>query len=118
MTTRKRIAQNENAPEEDTSSGRPAANVVPIKRRRRMARPAEPSSSRKNAGPAAPRRLDTITALLSRDQGATIAELTEATGWQPHSVRGAIAGALRKRGLAIISETDGQVRRYRAPQTL
>ena len=30
----------------------------------------------------------TIVALLRRKEGATLADLTKATGWQPHSVRG------------------------------
>ena len=42
--------------------------------------------------------------LLSRKTGATIAEAVAATGWQPHSIRGAISGALKKKlGLAIAS---------------
>jgi hypothetical protein len=40
--------------------------------------------------------------------------MVEATGWQQHSVRGALAGALKKRGLAITSEKVDGVRRYRA----
>ncbi len=44
--------------------------------------------------------------LLKRKKGATIGEIVEATGWQPHSVRGAISGALKKKlGLAVTSET-------------
>ena len=52
---------------------------------------------------------------LSRAKGATLAELVEATGWQPHSVRGAISGTLRKKlGLAVTSETtDNRGRVYR-----
>src|SRR5207247_5681114 len=43
--------------------------------------------------------------LLGRDNGATIAELVEATRWQPHSIRGAISGTLKKKlGLAIATE--------------
>ncbi len=43
--------------------------------------------------------------LLKRKKGATIDEAIEATGWQPHSVRGAISGALKKKlGLAVTSE--------------
>ena len=33
-----------------------------------------------------------LVAMLRRDQGATIAEVVAATGWQPHTVRGAFAG--------------------------
>ena len=48
---------------------------------------------------------DRLIALLRRPQGATIEEMTKATGWQPHSVRGAISGALKKRlGLAVATE--------------
>ena len=61
-----------------------------------------------------PSRLDQLEQLLSRDGGASIAEMVEATGWQQHSVRGAMAGSLKKRGLAISSEKIEGVRRYRA----
>ncbi len=45
--------------------------------------------------------------MLKRPQGTTIAELAEALGWQAHTVRGALAGALKKKlGLAVTSETD------------
>lgn len=61
-----------------------------------------------------PSKLDRVEALLLGDNGASIAELMEATGWQQHSVRGAIAGALKKRGLVITSDKIDGERRYRA----
>ena len=56
-----------------------------------------------------------LVAMLQRPEGATIAEVVEATGWQPHTVRGALAGALKKRlGLTIVSEkVEGRGRVYR-----
>ena len=46
-----------------------------------------------------------LVAMLRRAKGATIAEAAEATGWRPHTVRGALAGALKKRlGLIVASE--------------
>ena len=46
-----------------------------------------------------------LIATLQRPEGATISEVVEATGWQPHTGRGALAGALKKRlGLTIASE--------------
>jgi Protein of unknown function (DUF3489) len=41
--------------------------------------------------------------------------VTKATGWQPHSVRGAISGALKKKlGLAVASDkVEGRGRVYR-----
>lgn len=51
-----------------------------------------------------------IIALLQRPEGATIAEIVGATGWQAHSARGMISGALKKKlGLPITSEkVDGR----------
>ena len=38
-----------------------------------------------------------LVEMLRRPEGATIDEIVAATGWQPHTVRGAFAGALKKR---------------------
>jgi Protein of unknown function (DUF3489) len=53
---------------------------------------------------------DVVLALLSRPDGATVAVMMEATGWQAHSVRGFLAGTVRKKlGLTLHSEkTDGE----------
>jgi hypothetical protein len=48
-----------------------------------------------------------IIALLQRPEGASIGEIVEATGWQGHSARGMISGALKKKlGLAITSRKE------------
>jgi hypothetical protein len=51
-----------------------------------------------------------IITLLQRPEGATIAEIVLATGWQAHSARGMISGALKKKlGLPVTSKkVDGR----------
>jgi hypothetical protein len=53
--------------------------------------------------------------LLRRPEGATVEQIAEATGWQHHTVRGAISGALKKKlGLTVTSEkSDSGERAYR-----
>ena len=59
----------------------------------------------------------TLIAMLRAPDGATIDEIAAATGWQSHTVRGAMAGALKKKlGLEVTSERDeGRGRVYRLP---
>jgi hypothetical protein len=53
-------------------------------------------------------------ALLGRAEGATIAELQKATGWKPHSVRGFLAGTVKKKlELDITSTKEARGRVYR-----
>ena len=55
-----------------------------------------------------------LTALLLKPEGATLAAMQAATGWQAHSVRGAISGSLKKKlGLDVTSEKADGVRVYR-----
>ena len=56
-----------------------------------------------------------VVEMLRRSEGATVDQIMEANGWQRHTVRGAFAGALKKKlGLAIASEkVEGGARVYR-----
>ena len=57
---------------------------------------------------------DRILGLLRAKSGTTIAFITELTGWQPHSVRGFLAGIVKKKlGLCLLSEKTGSGRVYR-----
>jgi hypothetical protein len=58
---------------------------------------------------------DQVLALLRRQNGASIDEIVAATDWQPHSVRGFLSGAVKKRlGIDVVSEKgeDGERRYY------
>jgi hypothetical protein len=75
--------------------------------------PAEPASA-----PAQRRKgtkQETLVAMLRVEGGATIDEIVAALEWRPHTVRGALAGALKKKlGLTITSEkVEGRGRVYR-----
>ena len=53
-------------------------------------------------------KLAALVMALRRPQGATSLQLMLATGWQPHSVRGAISGMLRKKlGLNVVLSHNG-----------
>lgn len=59
-------------------------------------------------------KAEQISTLLRKQDGASLAELMKATGWQQHSLRGYMSGTLVKRqGLTVTStKIDGE-RRYR-----
>jgi len=86
------------------------------------ARQPKTAASSRNPKPAAARSSDSrvtkqaqILQLLNQPQGASIEDLMEATSWQQHSVRGFLAGTIKKKlGLALTSsKPEGEPRRYR-----
>ncbi|MCX7298810.1 MAG: DUF3489 domain-containing protein [Rhodobacterales bacterium] len=79
--------------------------------------PSEPDAAPKARTPREGTKQATLIAMLRAADGATIEEITAATGWQSHTVRGAMAGALKKKlGLEVTSEkVEGRGRIYRLP---
>ena len=65
--------------------------------------------------PRAESKQSQLIAMLRQPDGATIVEIAKALSWLPHTVRGAIAGALKKKlGLNVESEkVDDRGRVYR-----
>ncbi len=56
-------------------------------------------------------KIEQVNALLGREQGATLTEITELTGWLPHTARAALTG-LRKKGRDIVKSKRGEVTCY------
>ena len=106
-----------------TEAGLEAIGIEPVvvsavasaRRAKPKAEPAKTPDDPATAKPVANRagtKQAQIIAMLKRPEGATISQIVEATGWQPHTVRGTFAGAFKKKlGLLIVSEKDSQANR-------
>lgn len=79
--------------------------------------PTETEPAPKTRAPREGTKQATLIAMLRAPDGATIEEIMAATGWQSHTVRGAMAGALKKKlGLEVTSEkVEDRGRVYRLP---
>ncbi len=79
--------------------------------------PTETEPAPKTRTPREGTKQATLIAMLRAPDGATIEEIMAATGWQSHTVRGAMAGALKKKlGLEVTSEkVENRGRVYKLP---
>jgi hypothetical protein len=80
--------------------------------------PAGDDRAPKARTPRAGTKLAKLIEMLRAEGGATIDEIVAETGWQPHTVRGAFAGAIKKKfGLEVTSEeVEGRGRVYSLPR--
>ena len=86
---------------ETDAADRASTDLEAEPKQRPKARTKEPKGTRDGSKQAQ------LIAMLRRAKGATVDEIAEALSWQPHTVRGAIAGALKKKfGLDVTSEKD------------
>jgi len=99
-----------------TEAGRKEIGAAPAEAAIRPDRKAK-GSGKAPKEPLAPRpqgKIATLVDLLRRPDGATIEAMMAATGWQAHSVRGAMSGSVKKTmGLTITSEKTDAGRIYR-----
>lgn len=106
----------------ETSTAKPARRVAPGKKqakkvpaKRKQRDTARVGAKRAAQGSENGSKKAHVLELLARKEGATLTEIMKATGWQAHTVRGFISGALiKKSGLAVESfRNDAQERCYR-----
>ena len=100
------------------------ANVAPSKAKSANKAAAAKKATKGARSPKSPKKKTTgahhgsktaqVLDLLKRSDGATLKELMKATGWQAHSVRGFLSGALgKKMGLMVTStKAADEERRY------
>ena len=100
-----RAAKGAPAKGKATKKARPVKNAPKRKKVAKLRDTAVPREGSKTA---------TVVAMLRRKGGATLAEIMKAMGWQAHTVRGFMAGAMKKTGHRVESfKPEGGERTYR-----
>jgi hypothetical protein len=97
------VADDATEPEPDAAAAPDTKAAASVPKGRRPTKSQEPTERRMRQNT----KQAKLIAMLQRAKGATIDELAEALEWQQHTVRGAIAGALKKKlGMEVTSEKD------------
>ncbi len=94
-----------------TKAGLAAVGVEPVVAKTKARARKAPKTPKPPAAPKNPRivtKQAKLITMLEAPDGASIAEIVEAMGWQAHTIRGAISGVLKKKlGLDVTSEKNG-----------
>jgi hypothetical protein len=111
--------REEQAPQTEAAVKKPSAAKAHARAEKSAKRAgnARPKRQRKTSSARRVTKTAKILALLGRPEGASLAELKRATGWQAHSVRGFLSGAVRKQmGLRVaFAQREDGARAYRIP---
>ena len=95
------------------TKGKASKKATPVKAAPKGKKAAKTESD----GPRAGSKMAEVIAMLQRAKGATITEIMSAMGWQRHTVRGFMAGAMKKAGYTVESfKPEGGERSYRLPK--
>jgi len=96
-----------------TKKGKATKKATPAKNAPKAKKAAKKTES---AGPREGSKMAQVVAMLERKNGATLVEISEKMGWQRHTVRGFMAGAMKKAGYTVESfKPEGGERTYRLP---
>ena len=94
-----------------TDDGRVAISVEPVALGTSTPEAVQTGLPTSNVDAARPTKAGLVLTLLKREQGATLAEIIEATSWLPHTTRAALTG-LRKKGHDIARGKRGDATCY------
>jgi hypothetical protein len=98
------------APDVAPAAGEPSKETTSVKKAPKTKKAAKAQES---TGPREGSKTAQVVAMLQRKNGATLAEIMEKMGWQKHTVRGFMAGAMKKAGYTVESFKEGGERSYR-----
>jgi hypothetical protein len=109
------IAKSRNPKSATPKKGSATSNVIPRRKVRSVAATAKTPSQADEPRAERITKQERVLTLLSQPEGASIEEMMQATDWQQHSVRGFLAGTVkRKLGFSLTSlKPKGGARRYR-----
>ncbi len=108
--------------ERKAKGGAPAAKGAPPKAKaskkttaaKKAPKGKKAAKAQESAGPREGSKTAQVVTMLQRMNGATLAEIMSKMGWQKHTVRGFMAGAMKKAGYNVESfKPEGGERTYR-----
>jgi hypothetical protein len=99
------------SPKGARAKSQPTKKARPVKKAPKNKKRAKAQES---AGPREGSKTAQVVAMLQRKNGATLSEIMDKMGWQKHTVRGFMAGAMKKAGYTVESfKPEGGERTYR-----
>jgi hypothetical protein len=121
-STKKTASPKKDAPKSQkrAKGGKPKAGATakpkkttPVKKAAKAPKAAKPKAEGAREGS----KTAQVVTMLQRKNGATLAEIMDKMGWQKHTVRGFMAGAMKKGGYTVESfKSDKGERTYRINQ--
>ena len=103
--SKKAASQKKGAPKSEKSakSAKATAPKKTIPAKKTTKAPKKATKAPESAGPREGSKTAQVVAMLQRKNGATLAEIMDKMGWQKHTVRGFMAGAMKKAGYQVES---------------